>query len=65
MNLNEVDHIDSIRTNNSISNLRWVSSSDNQKNKGERVNALPENCVPFISYRRFVFENYFINQDTK
>ena len=30
----EVDHIDKNRLNNKSSNLRWVSGSDNQRNKG-------------------------------
>lgn len=32
LNLPEVDHIDNDRTNNHVSNLQWISSSDN-KNK--------------------------------
>ena len=32
-NLPCVDHIDRNKTNNSIENLRWVSSSDNNRNK--------------------------------
>jgi hypothetical protein len=31
--LEEIDHIDRNRTNNTIDNLRWVSRSDNQINK--------------------------------
>ena len=30
----EVDHIDKNRSNNKSNNLRWVSASDNQRNKG-------------------------------
>jgi hypothetical protein len=29
---NEVDHIDGDRTNNNLSNLRWVTSSENHQN---------------------------------
>jgi hypothetical protein len=35
-NLAQVDHIDGIRTNNSASNLRWVSPRDNSIFGGER-----------------------------
>ena len=32
-NLSEVDHIDRNKLNNSLSNLRWVSRSDNLRNR--------------------------------
>ena len=32
-NLPQVDHIDQCSTNNTLSNLRWVSASDNLKNR--------------------------------
>ena len=37
-NLREIDHIDRDRTNNSISNLRWVSRSNNNRNKPKKQN---------------------------
>ena len=37
-NLTEIDHIDRIRTNNSISNLRWISKSNNNRNKTKMQN---------------------------
>ncbi len=33
-----VDHIDQNKTNNDISNLRWVNSSENQRNTGVQKN---------------------------
>ena len=33
----EIDHIDRNRYNNAASNLRWVSSSENQRNKNPRT----------------------------
>ena len=37
-NLPCIDHIDRDRTNNSISNLRWVSRSNNNRNKPKKQN---------------------------
>ena len=37
----QVDHIDHNRSNNSVENLRWVTSAENNNN---RVNNLPEGC---------------------
>jgi hypothetical protein len=34
----QVDHIDNIRTNNNVNNLRWVSNSENNQNKGIYMN---------------------------
>lgn len=36
-----VDHIDGIRTNNNLNNLRWVTEKENQKNKN--INRVPIN----------------------
>ena len=38
-NLREIDHIDQNKTNNSISNLRWVSSSNNLRNRTKFKNS--------------------------
>ena len=38
-NLREIDHIDRIRTNNSITNLRWVSHSNNNRNRPKFKNS--------------------------
>ena len=37
-NLREIDHIDRNKTNNSISNLRWISKSNNCRNKSKKQN---------------------------
>ena len=39
-NLREIDHIDRIRTNNSITNLRWVSISNNNRNKPKKTKCI-------------------------
>ena len=48
----QVDHINRIRSDNHIENLRWVSASTNNRNKSSRngveyefVDKLPDNCV--------------------
>ena len=38
-NLREIDHIDRNRTNNSISNLRWISNSNNLRNRPKFKNS--------------------------
>lgn len=43
-NLREVDHIDRDKQNNHYTNLRWVSSSTNNKNKNA-YNRLNEKCI--------------------
>ena len=51
-----MDHIDGVKTNNHISNLRWVSSSTNMKNLNghgdlfEFVDKLPEDAVEVEFY---------------
>ena len=37
-NLPCIDHIDRIRTNNLISNLRWISNSNNNRNRTKKQN---------------------------
>ena len=39
-NLTEIDHIDRNKTNNSISNLRWISKSNNNRNRPKFKNSL-------------------------
>lgn len=36
-NLPEIDHIDRNKHNNAVSNLRWVSKSQNQENRGTPI----------------------------
>ncbi|CAL5981299.1 HNH_endonuclease [Hexamita inflata] len=68
----QVDHISRDKTDNRATNLRYVSASNNCKNKtiykghtAEYFDQLPPNCVQLKSYGKHVFENYFINADTK
>lgn len=65
-----IDHINHIRDDNHLENLRWVTQSENCKNKSEYRKAkaiyldeLPDNCIPIEVYRGIVFENYFYCKD--
>ena len=52
-----VDHIDRNRTNNSLQNLRWVTRTENNINKGlNKNNKFGEKFISFLkSQNRFVF----------
>lgn len=65
-----IDHINHIRDDNHLENLRWVTQSENQRNKAsyKKVKAiyldeLPANCIPIEIYRGVIFENYFYCKD--
>ena len=58
-----IDHIDRNRTNNHISNLRWVSYSENNKNKSsskgvqyEYFDSIDENAIEITDYGAHHFE---------
>ena len=62
----QVDHINRIRSDNRIENLRWVSASTNNRNKSswngveyEFVNKLPEDCVCVEECGGNRFENIY------
>lgn len=65
-----IDHINHVRDDNHINNLRWVTKSENERNK-ESYNKvkttylyeLPDNCIPIEMYRGIIFENYFFCKD--
>ena len=61
-NLPCVDHIDRNKTNNSIENLRWVSISDNNRNKDryrqqprEYLNTAPDDLIEITQYNDFEY----------
>lgn len=65
-----IDHINHIRDDNHINNLRWVTQSENSENKASYNNVkatylyeLPDNCIPIEMYRGIIFENYFYCKD--
>ena len=63
-----VDHINHIRSDNHISNLRWVSVEENNKNKVGYNDILyqyleydeaPEDLIEVSDYNGFNFEDYY------
>ena len=61
-NLPEVDHVDRDKTNNSIENLRWVSASENLRNRGrftkqrrEYMNTPPNDLIEITQYNDFEY----------
>lgn len=70
-NLPEIDHINHDKNDNRIENLRWCSSSDNQKNKASYngVNALyvdeiHEDSLVVDHYNQHSFEGYYYYDNT-
>ena len=66
----QVDHINRIRSDNRIENLRWVSASTNNRNKSswngvkyEFVNKLPDDCVCVEEYGGNRFDNIYYCKD--
>ena len=66
----EVDHINHIRSDNRIENLRWVSISDNRRNKGSynsRIqytykNKLSEDAIVVDEYGGYELEDYYYDK---
>ena len=74
-NLPCVDHIDRNKTNNSIENLRWVSNSDNNRNKDryrlqrrEYLNTAPNDLIEITQYNDFEYpanKYFFCGRDDR
>lgn len=67
-NYPEVDHKEKIRTDNHIENLRWVTSSDNNKNRTSshgivyewiEDSDLPDDLIEVKNYGNHEFEDYY------
>lgn len=63
-----VDHINRIRSDNRISNLRWVSASENARNKSSHLHIqyniidyedAPDDLIPVEHYGNHDFEFYY------
>ena len=69
-NLQFVDHINRIRTDNRLDNLRYVSRSDNNRNLSSHLNYtynyvdnISDNSFEFHEYNDYRFENYWYDVD--
>ena len=65
-NYNEVDHKNHDKTDYHISNLRWVSSSQNKLNKSSNLgfdyeffDDIDDDCIIVDRYNNHEFENYY------
>ena len=63
-----IDHIDRNRTNNQLTNLRWVNASENMKNKTSNfqrqyvfLDELPETAEPLEHYNNHKFDDLWID----
>ena len=68
--LSIVDHKDHDRTNYNISNLRWVSQKDNNRNKSshkgiqyEFVDNIPDDAITVVEYGEHTFTDYYFIND--
>ena len=69
-NLPEVDHINHDKTDYHLTNLRWVSSSTNHRNKTsnrgiqyEYVDEIPDDSIVVNEYGTNEFENYYFHNN--
>ncbi|KAI5492143.1 His-Me finger endonucleases family [Trichomonas vaginalis G3] len=69
-NLPFVDHINHIRNDNRLENLRWVTCSENNKNKGkfgdivfEFVDELEDEAIEITDYGEHTFEFYYYSEE--
>ena len=71
--LTEIDHINHDRTDYHIENLRWVSRSENQKNRikstvgnitYEYVDEIPDDAIVVDKYNTHEFEFYYYSEST-
>lgn len=69
-NLPSVDHINHNKVDNRVENLRWVSNSDNNKNKSSHrqhvyqyLDEIPADSVPLDFYNDHEFEGYSIDSN--
>ena len=65
-----VDHINHVRSDNRVQNLRWVTGSENSKNKTSNIGVqyqyfdqIPNatNVIPVNIYGKHLFANYYYN----
>ena len=68
---NIIDHINRDKTDNRVENLRYVSSSESNKNRSkihfdkfEFLHELPESAVEISEYNGHIFEDYYFDPDS-
>ena len=69
-NKKQIDHINQIKTDNRVENLRWCSSSENCKNRNtkgykyEFVDDIDEDSILVDTYGKHSFEDYYFDAKT-
>lgn len=68
---NQIDHINRDRTDNHLINLRWVTQSENNKNKSSNngieykyVDDINEDAIVVNDYGKHEFSNYYYDEKT-
>ena len=71
INKNQVDHIDRNQLNNDINNLRWVSPSENCRNRSSHKNSrceyfdnIDDDCILVDVYGKHQLEDYYYDEKT-
>ena len=66
----QVDHINQIKTDNRIENIRWASPSENCKNRNtndykyEFIDDIDDECILVDAYGNHTLENYYFDAKT-
>ena len=71
-NKTQVDHIDRNKLNNHVNNLRWVSHSENMRNRDytpkrelEYIERLPENVIQVNDFEEIQLDRYYYDIDNE